>query len=68
MNFLFVKFRAVCYTRGETKTSDIRMPGMDGMELMQRLNRDHPEIKIVILSGYRTPRSPRASGVISSFG
>lgn len=52
MNFLFVKFRAVCYTRGETKTSDIRMPGMDGMELMQRLNQDHPEIKIVILSGY----------------
>lgn len=25
---------------------------MDGVELMQRLNRDHPQIKIVILSGY----------------
>ena len=54
--------------RPDVVLSDIRMPGMDGMELMQRLNRDHPEIKIVILSGYRTPRSPRASGVISSFG
>lgn len=32
--------------------SDIRMPGMDGVELMQRLSREHPEIKIVILSGY----------------
>lgn len=32
--------------------SDIRMPGMDGVELMQRLSQEHPEIKIVILSGY----------------
>ena len=38
--------------RPDVVLSDIRMPGMDGMELMQRLNRDHPEIKIVILSGY----------------
>lgn len=37
--------------RPDVVLSDIRMPGMDGMELMQRLNRDHPEIKIVILSG-----------------
>ncbi len=32
--------------------SDIRMPGMDGVELMQRLSKEHPEVKIVILSGY----------------
>lgn len=32
--------------------SDIRMPGMDGVALMQRLSKDHPEVKIVILSGY----------------
>ena len=32
--------------------SDIRMPGMDGIELMQYLNEHYPEIKIVILSGY----------------
>lgn len=32
--------------------SDIRMPVMDGVELMKYLNREHPEIRIVILSGY----------------
>ena len=32
--------------------SDIRMPKMDGVALMQHLNRYHPEIKIIILSGY----------------
>jgi two-component system response regulator YesN len=32
--------------------SDIRMPEMDGIELMQHLNQNYPEIKIIILSGY----------------
>lgn len=32
--------------------SDIRMPEMDGIELMQHLSRHYPEIKIIILSGY----------------
>ena len=32
--------------------SDIRMPNMDGVELMQYLNSNYPEIKIIILSGY----------------
>ncbi|MDD4849260.1 MAG: response regulator [Gemmiger sp.] len=32
--------------------SDIRMPKMDGVELMQYLNKNYPAIKIVILSGY----------------
>lgn len=32
--------------------SDIRMPYMDGVELMKYLNLNYPEIKIIILSGY----------------
>lgn len=32
--------------------SDIRMPQMDGVELMQHLNKNYPDIKIIILSGY----------------
>ena len=32
--------------------SDIRMPKMDGIELMQYLHQNNPRIKIIILSGY----------------
>ena len=32
--------------------SDIRMPIMDGLELMQYLHQNEPQIKVVILSGY----------------
>lgn len=38
--------------RPDLVLSDIRMPKMDGIALMQYLNAHYPEIKIVILSGY----------------
>ncbi len=31
---------------------DIRMPGPNGIEITQRLKREHPEIKIIVLSTY----------------
>ncbi len=31
---------------------DVRMPGPNGIEITQRLKRDHPEIKIIVLSTY----------------
>ena len=32
--------------------TDIRMPIMDGVELMQRVRRQYPEMMLVVLSGY----------------
>ncbi|WP_438446067.1 response regulator transcription factor [Gorillibacterium sp. sgz5001074] len=32
--------------------SDIRMPGMDGLELAAKIRERHPEIKIILLSGF----------------
>ncbi len=31
---------------------DVRMPGQGGIEITQRLKREHPEIKVIILSTY----------------
>lgn len=35
---------------------DVRMPGMDGLEVARRLAREHPEIKVILLSAYDDPR------------
>ncbi|MDY3619361.1 response regulator transcription factor [Agathobaculum sp.] len=32
--------------------SDIRMPGMDGLELARRLSAEYPHIKVIILTGF----------------
>ena len=34
------------------RPGDIRMPGMDGLELAEIIARDHPGIKVIILTGY----------------
>lgn len=35
--------------------SDIRMPGMDGVELARRSRAQHPELPILLVSGYADP-------------
>jgi DNA-binding NtrC family response regulator len=36
---------------------DLSMPGMDGMELLRRIGRDHPGVAVVMLTGYGTIES-----------
>ena len=43
---------AIAHEKPDVVLSDIRMPRMDGVELMDYLNKNYPEIKIIILSGY----------------
>ncbi len=34
--------------------SDLRMPRMDGAELLQRIKKDHPQIDVIMMTGYGT--------------
>ena len=34
--------------------TDLNMPQMDGMELMKQIKRSHPEIPVIIITGYGT--------------
>jgi len=33
--------------------TDIRMPGMNGLELIKRVKKDFPELEVVVISGFR---------------
>jgi CheY-like chemotaxis protein len=37
--------------------TDIRMPGMDGLEVTSRMKKSHPEVPVVIITGYGTEAS-----------
>ena len=41
--------------------TDIRMDGMNGLELAQKLKRDFPRIRIAMLTGYDFPEYRRAA-------
>ena len=32
--------------------TDVRMPGIDGLELMQRLNKDHPDLPVIVITAH----------------
>ncbi len=40
---------------------DIRLPGMNGLQLTQRIKKDFPKIPIVIVTGYDLPEYRKAA-------
>ncbi|MFH1036060.1 MAG: response regulator [Pseudomonadota bacterium] len=36
----------------EVMVLDLKMPGMDGMEVLRRIKKDHPAVEVIILTGH----------------
>lgn len=47
--------------------TDIVMPGLDGIELVTRLRAIHPELAVVLMSGYAPPELLSRGTVASTF-
>ena len=39
--------------------TDIRMPGMDGLDMAARMKKSHPELPVVVITGYGTEASEK---------
>jgi DNA-binding NarL/FixJ family response regulator len=49
--------RVVAAERPDVLVLDLGMPGMDGFEVLQRLRREHPEVRVLVLTLDDDPRS-----------
>ena len=46
---------------------DLRMPGMDGMEVLKEIKKGNPEIQVIILTGHGTERDAEQAKKFGGF-
>jgi DNA-binding NtrC family response regulator len=46
---------------------DLRMPGIDGMAVLERVKREHPNVEVVILTGHGSPREEDQARKLGAF-
>jgi len=46
---------------------DLRMPGIDGMEVLERVKRDHPTVQVIILTGHGSEKEEEAARRLGAF-
>ncbi len=58
------KDKAKCY---DLVITDLMMPGMSGLDLLQELKASHPEVKVIMITGYPTIKTAVESIKIGAF-
>ncbi|OGQ96007.1 MAG: hypothetical protein A2284_13795 [Deltaproteobacteria bacterium RIFOXYA12_FULL_61_11] len=53
--------------RPEVMVLDLRMPGMDGLEVLQRLRTTHPEVRVIILTGHGSEQDQQKAMELGAF-
>lgn len=46
---------------------DLRMPGIDGMEVLRRVKKTHPDVQVIILSGHGSEKDEEEAKRLGAF-
>ncbi|MCP4600364.1 MAG: response regulator [Proteobacteria bacterium] len=46
---------------------DLKMPGIDGLEVLRRVKREHPEVEVIILTGHGCEQDERIAKELGAF-
>ena len=46
---------------------DLMMPGIDGLEVLRRVKRDHPYVEVIILTGHGSDREETLANELGAF-
>jgi CheY-like chemotaxis protein len=51
----------------EVMVLDLKMPGIDGIEVLRRVKRDHPKVEVIILTGHGSQREEDQARQLGAF-
>jgi CheY-like chemotaxis protein len=51
----------------EVMVLDLKMPGIDGIEVLRRVKRDHPHVEVIILTGHGSEKEQEQASELGAF-